>query len=208
MEDEAINPGLEAPEQTQEEAAPNQEAASSAAEPQYITREDFDSFANELLARMQPQQREQRQEPEVPDPIDDPAGYADYIANRSASVVEATIQRNMQAQQAQQQVVTALGGADNVRALLQDGYTMDDLAYVAQNPQRAARMLRSLGSEPATPQRKQAPRSEGGFQGEGTQMSGALQAEIDASYAAYSEHFDISKADYTKMILAKQGRRN
>lgn len=153
------------------------------------------------LARYAPEYEEPYFEPEIPSPYSDPAGYAQYLESSVTDRVVGTIAGLAQQRQAQAQMLDALGGEQNAMYIAQQGFTVDDMAYIASDPRRASIFRRMAEMDAGS--RPSAPRSEGGYVPDYGHMTGDVQREIDRAFPAYHDAFGVSKAQFTKMVLKK-----
>lgn len=209
-----------------EGAAPVEAAAPSNVNPdesQFVTRADFMAGLQMLAEQLRPQPEPQAQpeEPEaieLPDPYDDPQGFYQTVQARAEAAAEAKAEARMVAMRRemeqnfapihQQQALSALGG-EHAKEFL-EGLTPQQQLIIAQNPDSGlAKAIREAAAFRAANQPKPvvAPRSEGQQIWNEAQIPSQLQREIDAAYPAIASQFPgTTKAEYTKMVLAKQGR--
>jgi hypothetical protein len=100
---------------------------------------------------------------------------------------------------AEQQVLQRLGGEAAYEYLAD--LTPEERMTVAQIPSLARAIRDAAGAR----QYGRAPRSEDAHLPEAPPLGGQLQKEIDRAFPAYAEAFGVTKAQFTKMVLSKQG---
>lgn len=100
---------------------------------------------------------------------------------------------------AEQQVLQRLGGEAAYEYLAD--LTPEERMTVAQIPSLARAIRDAAGAR----QYGRAPRSEEAHLPEAPHLGGQLQKEIDRAFPAYAEAFGVTKAQFTKMVLSKQG---
>lgn len=177
-------------------------------DPDYVPGDYFDdrmeAAMERAMDRYAPEYEEPYFEPDMPSPYSDPTGYAQFLEESVTGRVVETIANLAQQRQAQAQMLDALGGEQNAMFIAQQGFTPNDMAYIASDPRRAS-MFRRM-AEMDGPSRTSAPRSEGGYVPDNGYLAGDVQREIDRAFPAYHDAFGVSKAQFTKMVLNKHGQ--
>ncbi|MGV3613845.1 MAG: hypothetical protein ACO1SV_00800 [Fimbriimonas sp.] len=100
---------------------------------------------------------------------------------------------------AEQQALQQLGG--HAAAEYLSDLTPEERLAVAQIPSLARAIRDAVGGRSYG----RAPRSEGAYMPEAPYLGGELQREIERAYPAYADAFGVTKAQFTKMVLSKQG---
>lgn len=190
--------------QLQEEtpvAAPEPES------PSYVTRDDLNAFAETLLGRLGQMQapRQAAAEPEIPDVLSDPAGYARYVAdiNRQA------VREEWQLQQQQQRIVQDLGGDEALLA----PYSPQQRAAIAADPHLAAVFKRAAANAQAQQvqqaPRRAVPRSEPSFiPDEAEGLTAAEEAEAKRALSGFRQMFpNVTLDDIKKDMIAQKRAR-
>jgi hypothetical protein len=101
------------------------------------------------------------------------------------------------------QAVNDLGGEAAAEYLAE--LTPQERLVIAQIP-GVARAIRDAAAARGQ-SRPRAPRSEAAYAPDDMRLSGSLQREIDAAFPAYAEAFGVTKTQFTKMVLERQGGR-